>query len=347
MHRTLVIGGAGFIGSHLVRHLETEVLVADSLHPQIHDGVVPGWLRERAFSGVSVEDHDSVRALMEWFRPHTIFHLAAETGTGQSLTEPARHCRTNVAGLANVLEAITETHAPTERIVLASSRAVYGEGAWAGPDGVVFYPSPRTAPDLTRGDWTPWLTQHPGAVALPHDASLHWPRPTSVYASTKLAQEHILATWALGHGVRAAIVRLQNVYGPGQSESNPYAGVLLHFVRAALDKRPIPVYEDGQVSRDFVHVSDAARSLVAAAAQDGDTRPIDIGSGTRASLLTVATKISQVAGGPEPKVTGMFRIGDVRAASADPSRAQQLLGFVAETSLDDGIEGLVDWMRRT
>ena len=342
--RALVIGGAGFIGRHLVpllAQLHKDVLIADNLHPQIHDKGCPEWLAPYSFAGCDIRDVDSLLAVFRWFRPTIVFALAAETGTGQSLDAPASHCSTNVTGLANVLECITKSASPVKRVVLPSSRAVYGEGAWTDHAGEIFYPTARTRQDLERGAWSPWIQEPGDARPVPHLASAHWPRPVNVYGATKLAQEQVLTTWALGHGVEPSILRLQNVYGPGQAAGNPYTGVLVHFVSEARAGRQIPVYEDGNIVRDFVHVSDVARALADSAALPRGTGVLDIGSGTGTSIFELAGAVAAAAGGPPPKVTGQYRVGDVRAASADVGRARQVMGFETRMGLREGLIDLL------
>lgn len=341
---TLVIGGAGFIGRHLVPQLtrqSADVLIADNLHPQVHDAGTPDWLTPYPFSGCDIRDSASLLAMVRWCRPTTIFALAAETGTGQSLEEPARHCATNVTGLANILECITRSGAPVRRIVLPSSRAVYGEGAWIDHDGQIFYPAPRTNDQFAHSAWAPWVQERGGAQPVPHRASAHWPRPSNVYAATKLAQEQVLSAWALGHRVSSSIVRLQNVYGPGQAVNNPYTGVLVHFARLALQGQPIPVYEDGNIVRDFIHVSDVVRALVDCTGLPAGIGPIDIGSGIGTTLYEVAVALAATAGGPAPEITGQYRLGDVRAAYADIAFAKEALSFEARVGLQDGLADLV------
>lgn len=346
MPRTaLVTGGAGFIGCAIAPALLASfdrVVAVDSLHPQIHpDGTRPAELP----AGVELVVGD-VTEPRTWdevlgnLAPDVVVHLAAETGTGQSLTESTRHAQANVVGTTRMLDALASQGSRPERIVLASSRAVYGEGAWVREDGDVFHPAQRTAASLADGKW-----DVPGARPLPMDARTVEPRPVSVYAATKLAQEHLLRIWATSFGVQPAIVRLQNVYGEGQAMANPYTGIMTLFCRYAREGRSIPLYEDGEVRRDFVHIDDVAAAIVAAALSERVSPvPLDIGSGTFQTISAAASAIAAEYGAPAPHVTGAFREGDVRHAWADATAAQEVLGWEPRVDLATGVGRLVRWI---
>ena len=181
---------------------------------------------------------------------------------------------------------------------------------------------------------------------MPTAASRVEPRPSSVYAATKLAQEHVLRAWSLAVGVRPVVLRLQNVYGAGQSPNNPYTGILPLFGRLAAAGEVIPVYEDGRIVRDFVHVDDVARALESAAC-DLDSDPgvaLDVGSGVPVTILEVARLVADRYGAPPPEVTGQFRDGDVRYACADASEAYRLLDWQSKVELTPGLEALCAWL---
>ncbi len=340
----LVTGGAGFIGCAiapaLLEHFD-RVVAVDSLHPQIHpEQKRPAELPQDVELVVGdVCDPDMWASLLEDVRPHTVVHLAAETGTGQSLTESSRHAMANVVGTTRMLDAFsTVGHAP-HRVVLTSSRAVYGEGAWER-NGELFYPAQRTAASLADQQW-----DFPDAQPVAMDSRSVAPHPVSVYAATKLAQEHLLRVWAASFGVQAQILRLQNVYGPGQAMANPYTGIMTLFCRFAREGRSIPLYEDGQVRRDFVLIDDVASAVVAACLSERVSEdPIDIGSGQMQTISTAAHEIAAAYGAPEPHVTGKFREGDVRHAWADISAAREVLGWEPRYTLKDGVERLVAWI---
>lgn len=343
----LVTGGAGFIGCAMSAALADEydrVVVLDNLHPQIHaEPVRPAALDERAELIVGdVTDAAVWDALLTGgVRPDAIVHLAAETGTGQSLTESTRHASVNVVGTTQMLDALSRHEALPKRIVLASSRAVYGEGAWRhDADGTLFYPGPRPLQMLEAGQW-----DFTAASPVAMDARTVQPGPASVYAVTKLGQEQILRLWGDAYGVEVGIVRLQNVYGPGQSLYNSYTGILSLFCRQARAGKTIALYEDGEVRRDFILIDDVARAIVLRlTSPDTDPTPIDIGSGEFQTIATAAQLIAERYGAPAPEVTGQFRHGDVRHAWADPDAARERLGFEAQYSLRDGVAILTEWI---
>lgn len=341
----LVTGGAGFIGCAISQALIESfdrVVVVDNLHPQIHEtGERPAGLAE----GVELIVADITEAatwdrVLPDVRPDVVIHLAAETGTGQSLEEATRHTHVNVVGTSQLLDGFIRNKALPRRIVLSSSRAVYGEGAWRSEEGKLFYPGQRTSDTLDQAQW-----DFPGAEPSAMNASEVFPAPVSVYGATKLAQENILTAWAKSYGVESAILRLQNVYGPGQSLINPYTGIMSLFCRMAMGGRSIPLYEDGQVRRDFILIDDIASAIVAAAtsAQTPST-PLDIGSGEFQTIGTAAETIAARYGAPVPHVTGQYRQGDVRHAWADIEAARNVLGWEPQYNLQQGIARLADWI---
>jgi len=340
----LVTGSAGFIGCATSTGLADafdRVVAVDVLHPQIHpEAVRPDALDPRVELVVGdVTDEAVWDALLADARPDVVLHLAAETGTGQSLTESTRHASTNVVGTTRMLDAFTRHEALPRRIVLASSRAVYGEGAWRR-GAEILTPGQRGAEVLARGEWD-W----PDAEPLAMSAASTPPAPASVYGATKLAQEHIIGSWALAMQVEPVVLRLQNVYGPGQSLINSYTGIMSLFCRLAKAGESIPLYEDGEMRRDFVLIDDVARALVAATtAEAPGTLPIDIGSGEHQTIRTAAGLIARHYGAPEPHVTGQYRQGDVRHAWADVSHAERALGWRPEFTLEQGVRRLADWI---
>lgn len=340
----LVTGGAGFIGCALSQTLtETfdRVVALDNLHPQIHaERTRPAGLAAAAELVVGdVTEADVWDDLLPQVKPDVVIHLAAETGTGQSLAESTRHGSVNVVGTTQLMDALSR-HGLPSRITLSSSRAVYGEGAWRHDDGGLFYPPQRTAAMVEGGHW-----DFPDGVPVAMDARYVQPSPVSVYAATKLAQEHLLRSWGNALGVEVAVVRLQNVYGPGQSLTNPYTGILSLFARMARAGRSIPLYEDGDVRRDFVLIDDVAAAVAAAATSERVSQtPIDIGSGEFQTIGTAAALIADYYGAPAPQVTGQFREGDVRHAWADVTSAREVLGWTPRYSLAEGVQRLCDWI---
>ncbi len=346
-HQTaLVTGGAGFIGCALSAGLtETfgRVVALDNLHPQIHAHATrPAELAAGVELVVGdVTDAAVWDAVLPEVRPDVVLHLAAETGTGQSLAESTRHGLVNVVGTTQLMDGL-KRHGLPRRIALTSSRAVYGEGAWRRADGVLFYPPQRTAAMVEGGAW-----DVPDAEPVAMDARAVAPAPVSVYAATKLTQEHLLRVWGNALGVEVAVVRLQNVYGPGQSLSNPYTGILSLFARLARAGRTIPLYEDGAVRRDFVLIDDVASAVLAAATSAGvSATPLDIGAGEFQTIGTAASLIADYYGAPAPQVTGNFREGDVRHAWADITAAREVLGWTPRYGLAEGVQRLCDWIEQ-
>ncbi|WP_425860689.1 NAD-dependent epimerase/dehydratase family protein [Arthrobacter sp. TWP1-1] len=341
----LVTGGAGFIGCAISAALVEafdRVVVVDNLHPQIHaSGQRPAELA----TGVELIIGDVAEAqtwdtVLATVTPDVVIHLAAETGTAQSLNESTRHAHVNVVGTTQLLDGLSRHGKLPRRIVLSSSRAVYGEGAWVQDDGSMFYPGQRTSATLDAQQW-----DFPNAKPLAMKAAGTFPAPVSVYGGTKLAQENIIQAWAKSFGVETVILRLQNVYGPGQSLINPYTGIMSLFCRMAMGGKSIPLYEDGDVRRDFILIDDVASAIVAGALSPTvQDQPMDIGSGEFQTIGTAAELIAKHYKAPAPHVTGQYRQGDVRHAWADVSDAERVLGWTPRYNLAQGIDLLANWI---
>jgi dTDP-L-rhamnose 4-epimerase len=356
MQRNIFItGGAGFIGSRLVLALLKEIpnckiWVLDNLHSQVH-GVgakQPDFPASVVFIKGDVSDKGLVKSVVSEAQPEIVYHLAAETGTGQSYDELSRYCDVNVMGTVNVIESVrSESSGATKKIILAASRAVYGEGAYEDENGRVFTGLPREAETMSTGNFEvplPVSAQLP-AKACKSDAELS-SAPASVYASTKLMQEYLLKQAGEGSKWKATILRFQNVYGPGQSLRNPYTGVLSIFARQLLEDKDLDIYEDGLIARDFVFVDDVVNSLVKAGVSElphGTT--LDIGSGEAISILEVAKILMKNLGRSDDsyKVTGKYRVGDIRYACADISAANDKLGWKPEVNVQEGLALLAKW----
>jgi dTDP-L-rhamnose 4-epimerase len=344
----LVTGGAGFIGSALAGKLAERAdrwVAFDVLHPQVHEGSKrPAALPEAAELIVGdVSNPDDWDALLTQVAPDIIIHLAAETGTAQSLDEASRHARVNVVGTTEMTDALGRAGMLPSHVLLSSSRAVYGEGNWRRSDGTVFQPGQRSHAQLESGRW-----DFPDAVSLPSSAAATVPAPTSVYGATKLAQENILKAWGSSRGVPITILRLQNVYGPGQSLINSYTGIVSLFSQWAREGKTIPLYEDGRIGRDFVFIDDVADAFVAAIdAGPGAGRPtLDVGTGIESTIEDMAVAIAKFYAAPTPVVNGKFRDGDVRAASCDISLTLQTLDWSPKWSLDAGVAALQEWIAK-
>ena len=351
-----ITGGAGFIGSRLASRLRENghrVTVFDNFHPQAHAGNDDS----RAFLNAigvqvcngDVRDAAGLSAAIAQCDPQIVYHLAAETGTGQSYDLPARYCDVNVMGTAHLIEAIRAVGPAVRRVILAGSRSVYGEGACVDAAGRPALAVERLPADMARGDFCP--KDATGAPLTPVFSNADCPvAPASVYASSKLMQENLLRQGFWGTPVAVGILRLQNVYGPGQSMNNPYTGVLSIFCRQILEGKTLNIFEDGQIIRDFVLVDD----VVAAFAAMGQcaTMPsgvLDIGLGKPASILSVARQLLSTLGQDPDRltITGAFRAGDIRHAVADIRAAQNALGWTPKVDLDEGLRRLAEWSKRS
>jgi len=342
----LITGGAGFIGcavSSILKERFDRVIALDSMHPQIH--ATPARPKNldssvELFVG-DVTLRETWNALLPGFKPDVVIHLAAETGTGQSLTEGTRHASVNVVGTTQMLDAFVRHECIPSRVVLTSSRAVYGEGAWEDvSSGAISYPGQRSKAQLENHTW-----DFPGLKCLPFEATRTQTRPTSIYGATKLAQEMILSAWALSFGVEVGLLRLQNVYGPGQSLSNPYTGIVSLFAQLAKAGKTIPLYEDGEIIRDFVFIDDVAQAVCRMASGTiPSSDAYDVGSGEATSIRQLATIIATIYGAPAPVVNGAFRNGDVRAASCDISRTCEQLNWEPHWNVQRGVTALCSWI---
>ena len=234
--------------------------------------------------------------ILSSYRPVTIIHLCAETGTAQSLTSSTLHASTNVVGTSEMLDALVRHDAIPSLFVLSSSRAVYGEGQWGAADGSLFYPFRRSHEQLSRGQWDPVGPDGKAGHPLPHSAATTMPLPTSIYGATKLAQEHMIAAWCSAFGTDLTAFRIQNAYGVGQSPINSYTGIINIFHKIAASKQPIDVYEDGNIGRDFIYISDVAEAIVAAAKVHlRGIEIIDLGTGRLTSIHEAAKIIARLA----------------------------------------------------
>jgi dTDP-L-rhamnose 4-epimerase len=347
--RMLLVGGAGFIGAPLALRLAEAghaVTVLDALLPQVH-GPRAAFPRELASVARCVRG-DARRAgvLRPLLAGHdVVYWLAAETGTGQSMYRVRRYTDVNLGALATALDLLVGVRGRVRRLVLASSRAIYGEGAYACPRDGTVVPRARTGHHPVHG-WNPPCPRCDGAIqALPTPESSP-AMPGSIYGWTKLGQEQLLELLAGALGLEARVLRLQNVYGPGQALRNPYTGVLMTFCNRALDGQPLLLYEDGEIARDFVHVDDVVAAFVAAGTRsEFPAGPVNIGSGAAVTIRRAAETIRGAAGSAsEVTVGGQFRLGDIRHAAADIGRAAAA-GLVPSVGFADGIGRLVGWVR--
>lgn len=341
----IVTGGAGFIGCAISAELNKRfgrVIVLDNLHPQVHvSRTRPDALHANAeLHLMDITDITAWDRVLADCRPDMLIHLAAETGTGQSLVEARRHADTNVNGTAIMLDALLRNEAVPKRVVLTSSRAIYGEGAWrSSTDGRLFHPGPRNRDQLAAGRWdfdgTP--------VAM--DARTTRPAPVSVYGATKLAQEHILSSWCNAVGTELTILRLQNVFGPGQSLINPYTGIVALFCQLSRRGNSAPLFEDGMMLRDFVLIDDVVDALISAVGHNDVAGSIfDIGGGIPTTIFSLATQISQLYGAPPPHISAEYRYGDVRHAFCALDATTASLRWKPRFSLERGLTAVIAWI---
>ena len=340
--RVLVTGGAGFIGSHVVEALTGsghDLVVLDSLSPALHPAGPPPVLDGHQVVRADVRDADAVRTALAGV--DVVVHQAARVGLGVDAADLPRYVGDNDLGTAVVLAAAAA--GGVSRVLLASSMVVYGEGAYTCPDHGPVAPAPRGRADLESGQFEPPCPRCGHALApgrVTEDARLD---PRSVYAATKVAQEHLVAAWARDTAGRAVSLRYHNVYGSRMPRDTPYAGVASIF-RSALERGRAPrVYEDGAQLRDFVHVHDVARANLAALdalpeQAPGSMEVYNVASGDPHTVGQMAAALAEAFGGPAPTVTGQYRLGDVRHVVASPERAAARLGFVAKVPFDRGLE---------
>jgi dTDP-L-rhamnose 4-epimerase len=350
----LITGGAGFIGSNLALHLLAgghQITVLDNLSPQIH-GADPA-LTSPLYASIMHQVrfvHGSVCDASAWQQAlegqDAVVHLAAETGTGQSMYEIKRYVDVNVGGTALLLDLLANSSHQVKKVVVASSRSIYGEGKYHSEALGIIYPGARKDQDMQAGRFEP-LCPATGApltlLATDEDAKIH---PSSVYGITKQNQEQMVMTVCASLGIGACALRFQNVYGPGQSLQNPYTGILSIFSTRIKNGNGLSIFEDGKESRDFVFIDDVVEATALALTRsEADGEIFGIGAGVATDVLTVAHTLIAHYGVEVPvAVTGAYRLGDIRHNYADLGKAQRLLGFTPKVSFDEGIGRFTAWV---
>lgn len=348
MQKVLITGGAGFIGSHLADELLAHgyrVRVLDSLDPQVHgEGRRrPDYLAEDVELIVGdVNDREKVDEALKGV--DAVYHFAAAVGVGQSMYEVAHYTRVNNLGTAVVLEALTKN--PVERLVVASSMSLYGEGLYRGHSGGPRMVGERTLEQLKSGQWE----------FLAEDGSVLQPMPTpetkqpalaSVYALSKYDQERLCLMIGRAYNIPTVALRFFNAYGPRQALSNPYTGVLAIFASRFMNDNPPAIFEDGLQQRDFVSVYDIARACrLALETPDAAGETFNIGSGQPRTVREIAAKLAKVVGKEhvQPEILGKYRVGDIRHCYADIGKAQRILGYAPQVQLEDGLVELASWL---
>lgn len=348
--KILVTGGAGFIGSHLTDALVArghQVRVLDLLVPQVHSNGSPQYLpAEAEFIHGDVCDPRTVERCLDGI--DVVFHEAAEVGVGQSMYEIDRYVRANDFGTAVLLQQLIRFKDRVRKVIVASSMSIYGEGAYACDKCGPGYPQLRPIQQLLDRRWE-MECQQCGSKLRPTATREGKPLfPSSVYAITKQDQEQFCLVVGRAYGIPTVALRYFNVYGPRQALSNPYTGVCAIFSARLLNDQPPLIFEDGEQTRDFVHVSDIVQANLLALENDGaDYQAVNVGTGRPTSVLEIAKLLSKGLGKSiEPQTVAKYREGDIRHCVADISRARQQLGYVPQVPIEQGIPELLTWVRQ-
>lgn len=355
MKKILITGGAGFIGSNVALKLVKkgyDVTVLDNLSKQIH-GENP---EESSPLYNSIKDKvnfikGSVTSREDWMSAiegqEAIIHLAAETGTGQSMYEIENYVHTNIGGTALMLDVLTNNKTSVKRVVVAESRAIYGEGRyWSEELQQYVYPGSRSDKEMQRGDFNVYYRESKTPlklVATTEDSLIH---PTSVYGITKQVQGQLVHMICPAIGIDDVSLRYQNVYGPGQSLSNPYTGILSIFSTQIKNHHSINIFEDGKESRDFVFIDDVAEAtILSLEVPEAKGHVFNIGTGVATDVVTVAETLCEKYGIVVPiKISGNYRLGDIRHNFADISLARDILGFKPKWNFEQGISRFCEWV---
>lgn len=348
MQKILITGGAGFIGSHLADELLAhgyQVRVLDVLDPQVHGEARrrPDYLaREVELVVGDVCDRAKVDEALQGV--DAVYHFAAAVGVGQSMYEVAHYTRINNLGTAVLLEALTQN--PVERLVVASSMSLYGEGLYRGASGEARTVGERTLEQLKAGQWE-FTGEHGGVLQPVPTPETKPPALASVYALSKYDQERLCLMIGRAYNIPTVALRFFNAYGPRQALSNPYTGVLAIFASRLLNNNSPAIFEDGLQQRDFVSVHDIARACrLALETPEAAGEVFNVGSGEPHTVRDIAAKLARVVGkeGIRPEILGKYRVGDIRHCYADISKARRVLGFEPQVRLEDGLVELSSWL---
>lgn len=354
MEKVLITGGSGFIGNSIVEELKNkyELIVLDNFSEQIHgNNYKESYLYKnikdkcKVIKG-DVRNYEDLRSALE--KVDYVIHLAAETGTGQSMYEINKYTDVNIMGTSNLLQVILNEKLPIKKIILSSSRSVYGEGMYFCKNHKIVVPKSRKIEDMKNGDFEvkcPICGNRVDLIETKEDSELD---PISYYAYTKFAQEKMLEVMGKTMKIPYTIFRYQNVYGQGQSLNNPYTGILSIFSKLLLKNNNINIFEDGNESRDFIHVSDVARATCSAIENTcTNYEKINIGSGKNISVIKIAQILKKYYGSKsEINITGDFRKGDIRHNIADISKVQSLCKFKPQYDIEKGMKEFALWVKR-
>ncbi|WP_419870119.1 NAD-dependent epimerase/dehydratase family protein [Chryseobacterium sp. CT-SW4] len=353
MKKILITGGAGFIGSRVALKLIEKgylVTVLDNLSVQIH-GDKPEETSPLYQSILGKLDfiNGSVTNMSDWEKAikeqDAVIHMAAETGTGQSMYCIEKYVNVNSLGTANLLDILANKENQIQKVIIPSSRAIYGEGKYLHPILGAVYPSSRKEQDMLAGNFEVKYSDDKDLQLVPTDenSKIH---PSSLYGITKYNQEQMIMTVCPSLNINAVALRYQNVYGPGQSLSNPYTGILSIFSTQILNRNEINIFEDGKESRDFVYIDDVVDATILALEKDeANNQVFNVGTGIPTDVVNVAKTLVKEYNIEVPfKITGNFRIGDIRHNIADISKIETLLGYSPKISFSEGIQKFCSWV---
>ena len=354
MKNILITGGAGFIGSSVALKLldkNYNVTILDNLSKQIH-GEKPeeSFLYNKIKGKVNFVKGDvSIRSDFEkvLFDQDAVIHLAAETGTGQSMYEIEKYTKVNIGGTAILLDILTNIKTNIKKVVVASSRAIYGEGKYLCDDHGIVYPDERVEQEMYNRDFKnkcPLCGKNVHLKATDETSMIH---PQSIYGITKQIQEQMTFLSCRNINIPTVVYRYQNVYGPGQSLKNPYTGILSIFSTNMLHNMPINIFEDGLESRDFVYIDDVVdATILGLEKKEANYQVFNVGSGKSITVNRLAEILkSYYNSSSEIKITGNFRFGDIRHNYADISKINRLLGFVPKYDFEPGVKLFTDWVK--
>ena len=353
MINILITGGAGFIGSNLTRKLVEKgfkVTVLDNLSKQIHgenqNSTLYSSIKDIAtfIKGDVCNKSDWQKALKN---QDAVIHLAAETGTGQSMYEISRYNEVNILGTTHLLDILANDNHSIKKMIIASSRSIYGEGKYMCKNDGVVYPNQRQDIDMAKGEFNLVCNEcnEPlELLATDEDSKVH---PSSIYGITKQQQEQMILLMGKTLNIPAVALRYQNVYGPGQSLSNPYTGILSIFSTRLLNGNDIDIYEDGDESRDFVFIDDVvSATILALEKKEANNQIFNVGSGVATSVSKVANLLKYLYNSDvKISVSGKYRLGDIRHNYADLSKIKNALGFSPKYDFQKGISEFVEWVK--
>ena len=352
MKNILITGGAGFIGSRLCEKLVEKnynVTILDNLSPQIHGEGESSLYRK--VKDISTFIKGDVRNQEDWKKAikgqDIVVHLAAETGTGQSMYELEKYNDVNIMGTAHLLELLANSNHSIKKMIIASSRAIYGEGKYNCQEHGSQYPSCRKEKDMENGEFNPKCeicNNELSLLATDENSKAH---PSSIYGINKHQQEQMVMLMGEVLGISAVAFRYQNVYGPGQSLSNPYTGILSIFSTRILNRNDLDIYEDGLESRDFVYIDDAVDATILGIEKDkANGHVFNVGSGVATTVKEVAESLKKWYNSDiKISISRKFRLGDIRHSVADLKKAKDILGFSPKYDFQKGISKFVSWVK--